>query len=178
MSQTEIETGPEDPAIREQRAAFRISIYQSHVDHIRTGQARRYEILRFTIAGAGLYFAFLLSSVDIPLLCEHTGLVLFVLPGFVLALVYAYIALVNRNIKKHGAFIKFLFEEGLVPDGMGQNLYRKFLQTYEASWTERQLERGLMHYSQGFIVIMILACLGLYLLVDPSIFQSCQPKGS
>ena len=166
---------PEQTSERAQRAAFRISIYQSHVDHIRTGQARRYEILRFTIAGAGLYFAFLLSSVEITLLCDHTGLVLFVLPGFVLALVYAYIALVNRNIKKHGAFIKYLFEEGLTPDGMGENLYRKFLQTYDASWTERQMERGFMHYSQGFIVIMIVTCLVLYLLVDPGIFQSCQP---
>ena len=111
-------TGPEK-ATREDLVAFRVDIWKSHIEHVRNGQAMRYDILRYTIVGLAFYFSFLLVQADQRFLCNYPDFSLLGLPIFVLAQVFVYISLVNRNISKHGAFLKYLFTEGLEPLGMG-----------------------------------------------------------
>ena len=97
------------------------------------------------------------------------------LPHFVLAQVFVYISLVNRNISKHGAFLKHLFKEGLEPLGLGPNIYREFIRDYRASWLERLLERGHLHYSQLFVLVLMAGLALAWWAMDVTAFARCKP---
>ncbi|MEM6422803.1 MAG: hypothetical protein AAF698_09455, partial [Pseudomonadota bacterium] len=101
----------------EMRRRFLTDQLAAHIDHIRTGQARRFEILRYTFAGFFAYFAFLLS-VDTPgFLCLYPFETVVLIPVFLLIQVFLYIWIVNWNIAKHGGYIEYLYREGLEPLG-------------------------------------------------------------
>ena len=163
----------EGNADRKDLIAFRVDIWKTHVEQVRYAQGMRYEILRYTIIGLAIYFSFLLSQVGKSLMCSYPDTVLLGLPVFVLAQVFIYISLLNRNITKHGEFLKYLFEHGLEPLGLGPNMYREFIRNYRASALERLLERGHLHYSQVFVLLLMLGCVAIHLSMDVATFAGC-----
>jgi hypothetical protein len=170
---SEAGAGLADEAVRKELVDFRVGIWKIHVEHVRHAQGMRYEILRYTIIGLAIYFSFLMSQVGKSLMCSHPDTVLLGLPVFVLAQVFVYISLLNRNITKHGEFLKYLFEQGLEPLGLGPNMYREFIRSYRASTLERLLERGHLHYSQLFVLLLMLGCAAIHVSVDVSAFAGC-----
>ena len=164
---------PADPAMRKELIDFRVAIFKQHVDHVRNAQGMRYDILRYTIIGLALYYSFLTSQAEQRFVCQYPEVAILWLPVFVLAQVFVYISLVNRNITKHGEFLKHFFKEGLEPLGLGPNLYREFIHSYNASWLERMLERGRLHYSQLFVLVLTLGCAAVWYAVDVAVFARC-----
>ncbi len=158
---------------RQELIAFRVDIYKTHVGHVQRGQSMRYEILRYTMIGLALYFSFLASQAGQRFVCGHPDTAILGLPVFVLAQVFIYISLINRNIAKHGEFLKYFYKEGLEPLGLGPNLYRQFIHTYSASPIERLLERGRLHYSQLFVLALMIGCGAIWWSVDVSVFSRC-----
>lgn len=163
-----------EPASRKELIDFRVGIFRTHVEHVRNAQTMRYDILRYTIIGLALYFSFLASQAEHRFVCEYPDIAILGLPLFVLAQVFLYISLVNRNISKHGAFLKHLFQEGLEPLGLGPNLYREFIRDYRASWLERALERGHVHYSQLFVLVLMAGLALAWWAMDVSAFAKCK----
>lgn len=158
---------------RQELITFRVDIYKTHVGHVQRGQSMRYEILRYTMIGLALYFSFLASQGGQRFVCEHPDVAILGLPLFVLGQVFVYISLINRNIAKHGEFLKYFYEQGLEPLGLGPNLYRAFIREYAASPIERLLERGRLHYSQLFVLVLMLGCAAIWLGVDVKAFSRC-----
>ncbi|MEM8791581.1 MAG: hypothetical protein AAGE80_08175 [Pseudomonadota bacterium] len=163
-----------DPAI-----LFRMEIYKSHVELVRRSQERRFEILRYSFAGLATYYAFLMTLRAPSVVCTHTAITLVWIPIFFLTMVFLYISIVNRNIAKHGQFLKYLFDNAMNKHGLGPNLYNDFINAYEPSTIERLLERGRLHYTQLVVLAMIGGVIALFLAlgVDPS-DPICQPKGT
>ena len=148
----------------DQRRAFLIDTFKVHIDHIRAGQARRFEILRYAFIGYFAYWAFLLSVDKKQLLCGYAFESVVLIPGFLLFQVFLYIWIVNRNIVKHARYIEYLFNNGLNELGVGPNLYREFLMSgsFPVNAFERLLARFFLHYSQVVLVILSMACVVLY----------------
>lgn len=147
------------------RRGFLIDTFKMHVDHIRTGQSRRFEILRYTFIGYFAYWAFLLSVDNKQLLCAYAFESVVLIPGFLLLQIFLYIWIVNRNIRKHGDYIEYLFRNGLDEVGIGPNLYRAFLNTsyFPKSATDRLFARFSLHYSQIVLAVLAGACVVLYI---------------
>lgn len=146
------------------RRKFLIDNFDAHVDHIRVGQARRFEILRYSFAGFFAYFAFILSIEEKLFLCSFPFETLVLIPGFLCVLVFLYIWIVNWNIGKHGRYIAYLFDNGLNDMGIGPNLYQEFLQKqyYSRNRVAGLLNRWHLHSSQAILAVLILGCTVLY----------------
>lgn len=146
------------------RRKFLIDNFEAHVDHIRVGQARRFEILRYSFAGFFAYFAFILSIEEKRFLCAFPFETIVLIPSFLCVLVFLYIWIVNWNIGKHGRYIGFLFKHGLNELGVGPNLYQEFLQKqhYRRNHLARFLDRWHLHSSQAILAVLILGCVVLY----------------
>lgn len=161
------------------RRKFLIDSFDLHVDHIRVGQARRFEILRYSFIGFFAYYAFLMSVDNKQFLCVYPFESVVLIPSFLLFQVALYIWIVNWNINKHGAYIKYLFEEGLGPLGMGPNLYREFMEKEHlpANPIAGLFEKLSLHVSQVVLLTLAVATLLLYGYVESSggfdAFASC-----
>ena len=146
------------------RRKFLIDNFEAHVDHIRVGQARRFEILRYSFAGFFAYFAFILSIKDKLFLCTFPFETIVLIPSFLCVLVFLYIWIVNWNIGKHGRYIGYLFEHGLKGLGIGPNLYQEFLQKqyYRRNRVAKLMDRAHLHSSQAILVVLIVGCAVLH----------------
>lgn len=159
---------------------FLTESHAQHIEHIRTGQARRFEILRYTFAGFFAYFAFLLSVDDARFLCVFSFETIVVIPGFLLLQVFLYIWIANWNIAKHAAYIDYLFREGLGPLGLGPNRYQNFLDAeyYPRNKAMQLISQMGLHSSQGVLAVLAIGCVVLYLYVERhggvGLFVSCQ----
>ncbi|MEO0819438.1 MAG: hypothetical protein AAF074_03335 [Pseudomonadota bacterium] len=153
---------------RAARRDFLVKSLESHIAHIRTGQARRFEILRYTFIGFFAYFAFLLSVENTSFLCLYPFETVVLIPVFLLIQVFLYIWIVNWNIAKHGRYIGYLFENGLQAHGLGPNLYGTFMATEHLARRRlaRALDRLALHASQGVLVVLAVGCVVLYAYVD------------
>lgn len=158
---------PEEDAL-ETRRQFLTDQLATHIDHIRTGQARRFEILRYTFAGFFAYFAFLLSVDNQAFLCLYPFETVVLIPVFLLIQVFLYIWIVNWNIEKHGGFIDYLFRNGLVPLGLGPNHYGDYLRDehYRRRHVSRLLAQYALHSSQGVLVVLSVGCVVLFFYVE------------
>ena len=152
----------------EPRRKFLVDSFELHVDHIRVGQARRFEILRYTFVGFFAYYAFLMSLDNKQFLCVYPFESVVLIPSFLLFQIALYIWIVNWNINKHGAYINFLFKNGLDPLGIGPNLYRKFMDEHHfpASPVARFFDRLSLHVSQVVLITLVLACIVIYGYVE------------
>lgn len=150
------------------RRDFLINNFDAHVDHIRTGQSRRFEILRYSFAGFFAFFAFILSIEDKRFLCVYPFETIVLIPGFLAVLVFLYIWIVNWNITKHGRYIQYMFDKELDALGIGPNLYQDFLRDehFAKNRIAKVVDTLSLHSSQGVLAILILGCLVLYGFIE------------
>ncbi len=150
------------------RRDFLIDTFKTHVDQIKSGQTRRFEILRYTFIGFFAYWAFVLSLDNNALLCSFAFETVVLIPSFLLFQVFLYVQIINRNIDKHGAYLAFLFDNGLSKVGVGPNLYNEFLtiEYFPNRWLERSFSRLNLHYSQVVLLMLAGACVILYFYVE------------
>ncbi|MEM1298419.1 MAG: hypothetical protein AAGH68_04000 [Pseudomonadota bacterium] len=159
---------PDMDKLSEARRAFLADSFKTHVEQIRVSQARRFEILRYIFVGYFAYWAFLFGTERTGIICNFPFETVVLIPGFLLLQAFLYIGMLNRNIHKHGAFLAYLFDNGLAVEGLGENLYAQFLKTREGD--PGALARGLnalgVHYSQLVLGVLAGAALLLYVYVE------------
>ncbi len=148
----------------DKRLEFLIDSYKTHVDYIRSRQDRRFEILRYAFVGFFAYFAFLFSVGNNQFICRFPFEFFVLVPSFLILMASCYIGLINRNIDKHGSYIRYLFENGLKEFGLGTNHFDNFLtnEYYLHSSRVRWFVKSPLHPSQIVLVGMIFACLILF----------------
>ncbi|MHA1528045.1 MAG: hypothetical protein ACTSVG_03425 [Alphaproteobacteria bacterium] len=148
----------------DKRLEFLIDSYKTHVDYISNRQERRFEILRYAFVGLFAYFAFLFSVGNNQFVCRYPFEFIVLVPSFLIIMASSYIGIINGNIRKHGSYIRYLFENGLKEFGLGTNHFDNFVRNEYSlqSIKKRWYEKTPLHPSQIVLVGMIVACLILF----------------
>ena len=114
------------------------------------------------------YWVHLFGTDNAGFICNFTFETVVLIPGFLLSQVFLYIGIINRNIRKHGAFLSYLFENGLTAAGLGENHYARFLALNEIrpGPLARVFESLGIHFSQLVLGVLAGASVLLYAYVE------------
>jgi len=158
-------------------------ISKVHISLIEKRQDTRFELLKNSVIGIFVYFAFCFGSENRIFVCRHSAIFLVLVPCAFMIFCAIYISTIQSSITKHGGYVAYMYRNGLLGKGLETNNFAEYLKSFRYTGFENVYYRFLgnsvarhLHFSQAFLLVLCALCFMFYLFIErtKTLEQACQ----